>query len=126
MGRQFRRDDRPISMDLGAGMARDEAYDPLDLVRLDPDAGVDATFTQAVEPERAVGIDHDFDDLGVCKRERYVRPHGGAQHPAAAVLGERTVHRSCSVPIVRRPAATCRPTCATNASNRSRPTARPA
>ena len=37
-------------MDLGAGMCRDKPDDALDLIRLDPDAGIDPTLTETIQP----------------------------------------------------------------------------
>ncbi len=45
-------------VDFGAGMAGDEADDPLDLRRLEPGPGIGASLPQPVEPQHAVGIDH--------------------------------------------------------------------
>src|SRR3546814_10818763 len=59
--------------------------DPLDLLGLDPDLGVDAAFAEAVEPERAVGIDHDLGDLRVTHRRGDVGAKRGDQHAALSL-----------------------------------------
>src|SRR3546814_7448272 len=82
MRRKLGRDDRRCGMRLGAGVARDEADDPFDLLGLEAVASVPAAAPEAIEPEATVGIDHDFDDLGVGKRRHDRRPHRRAEHGA--------------------------------------------
>lgn len=117
-----------IGMHLGAGVARDEADDALDLLRVDPNPGVDPAFAQSVEPERPIGVDHDLDDLAVAHGSGDVGAERCDQHAPAPFCREVRAHAPSSgtAPNVRRPVDTCRPTCVTNASNRFAPSARPA
>src|SRR3546814_14262607 len=85
-------------MDLGAGVTGNQADNPLDLCGIVACAGIYAALAQSVEPQRAVGVDHDFDDGGVGKRRGDGRSHPGAQHPAAAVCGHRFPHGRTSYP----------------------------
>src|SRR5262249_36514509 len=87
MRRQFGRDDRCGAMDLSAGMARDETDDSLDLVRREPHIGIDTAFSQQVEPQRAVGIDHDLEYARIAERGGDSRPHGGREQGPAAGVG---------------------------------------
>src|SRR5579871_2997353 len=114
-------------MDFGTGVRGDKADDPLDLGGLHADLGIGSAFAEPVQPERAVGIDHDLDDAGIGQSLGDRRPHRGAQHGTTAVCGNTGGHWPDSVPpIVRRPAAICRPTWATKASNLLAARARPA
>ena len=70
-------------MDLGADVAGDQPDDPLDLGGLEPHAGIDPAFAQPVEPQRAVGIDHDLDDV----RDRPAPPRSPAPSRCAAWRG---------------------------------------
>ena len=124
--RQLGGDDRPVGMDLGAAVARDQPDDPLDLSGVEVDVGIDPALAEQVDAQAPVGIDHDLDHAGIAQRGGDGRAECSAQHRPAAVCG-RVHHRTPSLlPMVRRPSAICRPTWATKASNRARATARPA
>ena len=133
MRRQLGRDDRRPGMDFGPAVTGDQADDPLDLRGIVADLSVGPPLTEPVEPQQAIGIDHHLDDQRVGERGGDGRSHRGAQHRAATARGDgigNGVHDGAPAPAaspsVRVPAASCRPTCATNASKRSRPIARAA
>ena len=71
-------------MNLGARMARDQPDDPFDLRGLVACPGVDPTLAQSVEPQHAIGIDHDLLSRGVRERGGDGRPHRSAQHRTAS------------------------------------------
>ena len=57
-------------MDLGADMMRDQANDALGIGRRDPVAGILEAAGEAVDPEPAVGIEHDLDDARIFQMSR--------------------------------------------------------
>ena len=81
-------------------MGRDQADNPLHVGRRQPCAGVDPPLAKPVQPECAIGIDHDFDDHGIVKRSGDFRSHCRAQHVAAAVpafgLTRKRAHSAAS------------------------------
>jgi len=101
-------------MDLRPDMIGDETDNPFNVLRRHSHAGVGAAFTQPIQPQRTIRIDHDLDDHGIgqCFGDR--RPHRRAQHGAASTEGDGvgaghaasswTVSMSLvSVPAIRRP-----------------------
>jgi hypothetical protein len=84
MRRQFRRDDRRVGMRLAPRMAGDQPDDPFGLGRLAQEAGIDAPLAQPVEPERPSGLTMISTTSGSPAHRRW-RPHGAAQHGAAAL-----------------------------------------
>jgi len=70
-------------MHFGADMVRDETHDALAIVWRQTFAGIDKTARQPIDPEPAVGIKHDLDDLGVFKEQRDGWTERGAQHARA-------------------------------------------
>lgn len=70
-------------MHLDADVVRDEAHDALAIVWRQTFAGIDKTACQPVDPEPAVGIEHDFNDRGIFEEERDGRTKCGAQHARA-------------------------------------------
>lgn len=115
-------------------MGCNQPDDPLDLGRIELHVRVDTALAEDIDAQRAVGIDHNLDHPRVGERGGNRRPHRGAQHRAAALRrntfglgGHHDVAPSDSTGAsVRLPPAIWRPTCETNASNRSRPIARAA
>jgi hypothetical protein len=83
MRRQFGRDDRRVAMDLGRAW-RDQPDDPLDL-GASSRTSVSTRPSPRIDAQRTVGIDHDLDDARIGQRGGDRRPHGGAQHGAAAL-----------------------------------------
>src|SRR3546814_9616917 len=59
---QFRRYDWRRCMGFGAGMAGDQADDPLDLRRIVAGAGVDTALAKPVEPQYPIRVHHDLED----------------------------------------------------------------
>ena len=57
-------------MHLGADMMRDEAHDALAIGGCEPLAGVAQAVCQPVDPQPAVGIEHDLDDAGIFEPSR--------------------------------------------------------
>lgn len=63
-------------MDFGADMMRDQANDAFGIRRRDPVAGVLKSDGEAINPETAVGIEHDLDDAWIfqmCSDQRAER-----------------------------------------------------
>src|SRR3546814_15179582 len=85
MRRQFRRDDRMLTVHFGTNMGGDQPDDPLDLVGRHAHYGVDPSFTEPVEAQRPVRIDHDLDALVVATRGRNVGVESGGQHAELAL-----------------------------------------
>ena len=78
----------------------DQADDSLDLRWRQMRRRLGAPFAQAVQPQQAVRIDHDFDDQRIGKGLGNLRPHGRAQHgPAALPAFLMFVHRAHSAAI---------------------------
>ena len=127
MRRKLGGDDRRGDMNLGARVAGDQPDDPLDLRRIAATLPVsDAAGAKPVEPERAIGIDHDLDHERIGERGGDVGAHRGAQHRALRGLRDSA---ALTGPLLRagesdRPLASCWPTRSTNAAKRSRPIAR--
>ena len=85
---------------MGLGCGRGEATRRMIRSTLAADRAsprVDAALAEPVEPQAPVGVDHDLDDRGIGERGGDRRPHGGAQHRAAAA--QRT---GCDQLIARR------------------------
>ena len=82
--RQLGRHARHAGMDLGADMMRNQANDALGVGRRDPVAGILEAAGEAVDPEPAVGIEHDLDDAWIFQMSRDQRAERGAQHARAA------------------------------------------
>ena len=72
-------------MSLQVHMGRDQPDDPFHVRSRQPRAGVDTSFSKSVQPQSAIGIDHDFYDQGVTQRGGDLGAHGRAQHGAAAL-----------------------------------------
>ena len=70
-------------MDLGAHMVGDQAHDAFAVGRRKMGARFAKTFAEAVDPEPAVGIEHDLDDARIRQPACDGRPERGAQHPCA-------------------------------------------
>ena len=92
--RQLGADDRRGAVYLGAGVARHQPDDPLDLRRIQHLAGIAASLAQPVEAQGTVGIDHDLDDVRLGEGGGDRRPHGGAEHRALASGGLDCAHRA--------------------------------
>jgi hypothetical protein len=67
-------------------MVRDQAYDALAIRGRQALTGVGQTGGEPVDPEPAIGVEHDLDDGRVFEPGRYVRPQGSPQHSGAAGL----------------------------------------
>ena len=74
-------------MDLAAHMVRNKPHDTFGIGRGHAVTGVFQTTGEPVDPDPAVGIEHDFDNARIFKIARYYRPQGGAQH--ARTSGKR-------------------------------------
>ena len=90
--RQLRRDDWLLPMHLGAGMRRNQPDDALDLCRLHPHIRIGTSLAESVETERAVGVDHDFDDLDVAHGGGDVGPKRRDEHAPATCSGKGGAH----------------------------------
>ena len=73
-------------MHLGAHMVSDKANDPLAVGRGHEDGTSADPLAEPVDPEAAVGVEHDFDDLGVGEPFGYRAAERGTQHACAAAL----------------------------------------
>ena len=82
--RQLGRHARRAGMDLGTDMMGDQANDALGVGRRDPVAGILEAAGKAVDPEPAVGIEHDLDDARIFQMSGDQRAERGAQHARAA------------------------------------------
>lgn len=71
-------------MNFGSDMMSDQAYDALAIGSSKQFTAVSETFAQAVDPEPPIGIEHDLDNLRVCKPGCDRRTHRGAQHSCPA------------------------------------------
>src|SRR3546814_2353867 len=123
--------DRPLGVNLAAGVAGDQADDAFDLGAIDPDVRIDAAFAQYIDAQRTIGIDHHLDDARIGKRGGDCRPHRRAQHRAAAFARNRGAAHpaspsTCAAVSVRLPPTIWRPSWAMKRSNRSLPTERAA
>ena len=72
-------------MNFGADMMRDETDDAFAIGCTQPCAAIRKASTQAVDPEAAVRIEHDLDDLRVGKPAGDRRSECGLQHARAAI-----------------------------------------
>src|SRR5664279_1938393 len=71
-------------MHLGADVVRDQTHDPLAIPRRQALAGIDKPAGQSIDPEPAVRIEHDLDDVSVFEPDRDGRPKRRTQHARAA------------------------------------------
>jgi len=78
------RHDRPLTMDFAPGMARDQADDTLDLRWIVDGAAIHTAITEPIEPQPAIGIDHDLNHAWIGERCGDRGTHRGAQHCAPA------------------------------------------
>ena len=70
-------------MYLGSDMVRDEAHDAFAIVWRQTFAGIDQTTRQPINPEAAIGIEHDLDDFRIFQEQRDGWTKCGAQHARA-------------------------------------------
>ena len=77
-------------MDVDADMMRDQTDDALAVGRRQSLARVGKAFTEPVDPEAPVGIEHDFDDGRVGEPGGDRRAERGAQHTRAARIRLRS------------------------------------
>ena len=73
-------------------MGGDEADDALGLGGTEALAGEPAADGRPLDPQLAVGVDHDLDHGRIGERRGNGRPEGGAQHlpaPSLRLLGQR-------------------------------------
>jgi hypothetical protein len=68
-------------------MSGHKSDDPLNLRGLKAHFRIDPPFPENIEPQRAIGIDHDLDHVWVAERRGDRWAHGRAQHGAAAAFG---------------------------------------
>src|SRR3546814_8416513 len=52
-------------MNLDADMMRDQTDDPFRIGRGQPPSGIGKAGAQPINPQAAVGVEHDFDDQGI-------------------------------------------------------------
>ena len=74
-------------MDLDADMMRDEPDDPFGISRADTAASILQSARQPVDPQPAVGIEHDLDDARIFEIAGDRGAERGAQHARAAREG---------------------------------------
>src|SRR3546814_200673 len=82
---QFGRYARTSGMNFGADMMRDEADDAFAIGGAQPGAAIRDALAEPVDPEAAVRIEHDLDDLRVGKPTGDRRSECGLQHARAAI-----------------------------------------
>ncbi len=63
--RQFGRNARAVGMHFDADMVGNEPNDPLRIGRRHAAAGILNPARQPIDPEAAIGIEHDLDDAGI-------------------------------------------------------------
>ena len=73
-------------MDLGADVVRDEADDAFAVRGGELEAGVLQAAGEPVDPESAVGVEHDLADAGVVQPSGDRWPQRRAQHPRTTGL----------------------------------------
>ena len=71
-------------MGIDADMVSDQTDNALAVGRRQPLARIGQPFTEPIDPELAVRIEHDFDDGGVGEPSGDRGTERGAQHPRAA------------------------------------------
>jgi hypothetical protein len=74
-------------MDFDPDMVRDEPDDPFGVSGPDMAAGIFQSTSQPVDPQPAVGVEHDFDDARIFEIAGDRGSERGAQHPRAAREG---------------------------------------
>src|SRR3546814_8140140 len=74
-----------LGMNFGADMMRDEADDAFAIGGAQPGAAIRDALAEPVDPEAAVRIEHDLDDLRVGKPTGDRRSECGLQHARAAI-----------------------------------------
>ena len=77
-------DARRAGVHLGADMMRDEPDDAFAIAGRQTLSRIDKPTGQPIDPEPAVGVEHDFDDGGVFQPKRNGGAKCGAQHARAA------------------------------------------
>jgi len=85
--RQFGREPGRKRVSLYADMMGDQANDPLAVFRGKRRAGIGHAGFQAINPDPAVGIEHELDDGVVSQQGAEVRAERGAQHARAPIIG---------------------------------------
>ena len=88
--RQLGRDARAAGMDLDADMVSDQPNDAFGVGSRDAEAGVLQSARETIDPEPAVGVQHDFGDGRIFEITRDRRAKRGAQHARAASVGFRS------------------------------------
>ena len=77
-------------MDLGTHVMGNQADDSFSIGWCDPAAGILDATGKPVDPEPAVGIEHDLDDARIFEVSRDQRAERGAQHARASGDGFRS------------------------------------
>jgi len=74
-------------MNLAADMMRHEPDDALAIVGRDRETAIGEARSEPVDPQAAVRVEHDFDDLGLVEPGRDCGSERRTQHPGAAARG---------------------------------------
>ena len=89
--RQLGRDARAAGMDLDADMVGDQPNDAFGVGSRDAEACVLESARETIDPEPAVGIEHDLDDRRIFELDCAIAgPKRGAQHARATSVGFRS------------------------------------
>ena len=88
--RQLSRDARAAGMDLDADMVGDQPNDAFGVGGRDAEARVLQSSRKAIDPEPAVGVQHDFGDGRIFEITRDRRAERRAQHARATSVGFRS------------------------------------
>ena len=71
-------------MHLGAHMVSHQAYDPLSVRSGEPLTRIGQSFSQSIDPEPAIGIEHHLDDAWIFQPRGDRGTERGAQHARTA------------------------------------------
>jgi hypothetical protein len=82
-------------MNLGTDMMGNEPHDALAVGRGETLAGICQASRQPINPEPAIGIEHDLDDRSVFEPGRDRWPERGSQHARAARYNFGLVGMNC-------------------------------
>src|SRR5579863_2532392 len=72
-----------MGMNLSADMVRNKPQNAFAIARRQTLSGIGKSTRQSIDPEPAVGVEHDLNDGSVFKPERDRRAKRGAQHARA-------------------------------------------
>ena len=75
-------------MDLGPDMMCDQPDDPLGLCRSEPLTRIGHAAGQPIDPDLAIGVEHDLGDVGVGEPSTDCGSERTAEHRGAALVDE--------------------------------------